>query len=321
VQKRKLGWTDLELTVMGMGSYALGGGDWAFSWGPQDDEDSIAAYHRAVELGINWIDTAAAYGLGHAEEVLARALKEMSPKPMVATKCGLVWNQQGEISKAFTKESVQTEVEASLKRLGVEVIDLYHVHWPPVPDDGMEEGWGAMADLVKAGKVRYIGVSNFDIGQMKRIQPIHPIASLQPPYSMLRREVEDELLSFCAQNDIGVITYSPMQEGMLSGKMTRERVENLPESDHRRGDPFFQEPRLSQNLDLVEGLREVAEKAGRSVAQLAIAWVLRRPEVTAAIVGARRPDQIEGTAPAADWELSEAQIAAVDALLARYGAV
>ena len=320
MQKRKLGWTDLELTAMGMGSYALGGADWAFGWGAQDDADSIATYQRAVELGVNWIDTAAAYGLGHAEEVLGRALKGMSSKPYVATKCGLVWDQQGELGKALTKETVRAEVEDSLRRLGVDVIDLYQVHWPPDPDDSLEEGWAAMADLVKEGKVRYIGVSNFTVDQMKRCHAIHPIASLQPPYSLLMRGAEADLLGFCTSNNIGVVTYSPMQEGLLSGKMTKERADNLSADDHRRDIPFFQEPQLTHVLALVDGLREIAEKSGRTMAQLAIAWVLRRPEITAAIVGARRPDQIEGTVPAADWNLSESEMAAIDALLARYEA-
>ncbi len=320
MRTKKLGWTDLDLTTMGMGSYALGGKDWEFGWGPQDDQESIDAFRRAFELGINWIDTAAAYGLGHAESVVARALEGVSPKPIIATKLGLGWDDQGNIHKVFTRQSVRRETEASLKRLNVDTIDLYQVHWPPVPDDTLEEGWTEMARLVDEGKVRYLGVSNFSVEQMKRAQAIHPIASLQPPYSMIRREIEESILPFCAANNIGVVVYSPLQEGLLSGAMTRQRLENLPDGDHRRLDPFFKEPQVSRYLAAVEELRVLAEKRGRTVAQLAIAWTLRRPEVTAAIVGARRPSQIEGTAPAADWVLSDEEKSAVEVILEKYRA-
>jgi aryl-alcohol dehydrogenase-like predicted oxidoreductase len=314
MRKRKLGWTDLELTVIGFGSWALGGGGWESGWGPQDDEESIAAIHRALDLGINWIDTAAVYGLGHSEEIIAKALRGMSEKPIIATKCGLVWNEKGEVFGCLKRDSIRKEVEDSLKRLEVEVIDLYQIHWPD-PDPDIEEAWSTMADLVKEGKIRYAGVSNFNVEQMKRIEKIHPIASLQPPYSMIMRDIEKEILPYCAEKNMGVIVYSPMQKGLLTGKFTPERVKNLPPDDHRRSDPQFNEPLLSINLELVEKLKPIAEKHGRTLAQLAIAWVLRRPEVTAAIVGTRRPSQIEETFPAGDWELAAEDIEAIEKLL------
>jgi aryl-alcohol dehydrogenase-like predicted oxidoreductase len=298
----------------------MGGGDWAYSWGPQDDQASISAIHRALELGVNWIDTAPAYGLGHAEEVVGRALKELRQRPIVATKCGLVWNRQKEITGKLKKASIRAEVEASLRRLQVEAIDLIQIHWPwPVED--IEEGWSAIADAVKEGKVRYAGVSNFSIGQMGQVQPIHPVASLQPPYSLLSREVEKDLLPYCAAQNIGVIAYSPMQKGLLTGKITRQRMEQLPKDDHRRNDPQFKEPLLSANLELAEGLRPIARQYGRTVAQLAIAWVLRRSEVTSAIVGARNPAQIEETIDAADWTLSGEDLASIDECLRRRQAI
>ncbi len=314
MRKRKLGWTDLELTVIGFGSWALGGGGWQFSWGPQDDEESIAAIHRALDLGINWIDTAAVYGLGHSEEIIAKALRGMSEKPIIATKCGRVWNEKGEVFGCLKRDSIRKEAEDSLRRLEVEVIDLYQIHWPD-PEPDIEEAWSTMADLVKEGKIRYAGVSNFNVEQMKRIEKIHPIASLQPPYSMITRDIEEEILPYCAEKNMGVIVYSPMQKGLLTGKFTKERVKNLPPDDHRRSDPQFNEPLLSINLELVEKLKPIAEKHGRTLAQLAIAWVLRRPEVTAAIVGTRRPSQIEETFPAGDWELSAEDIEAINKLL------
>ena len=314
MRTKKLGYTDLNLTTIGLGTWAIGGSGWEFSWGPQDDEQSIAAIHRAIDLGINWIDTAPVYGLGHSEEIVGRAIKGMKERPIIATKCGLVWNKRRKISNCLKRESILREVEASLKRLNIEVIDLYQIHWP-IPDKDIEEAWQTIADLVKEGKIRYAGVSNFSVKQLKRIQPIHPVASLQPPYNMIDRGVEEELLNFCSENNIGVIVYSPMYKGLLTGKFTRERMENLPVDDHRREDPHFQEPELSINLELVESLRSIAERNGKTLAQLAIAWVLRRPEVTAAIVGARYPSQIEETAPAGDWILSQEDIEAIDTLL------
>ena len=314
MQIRKLGWTDLNLTTIGYGSWALGGGDWVWSWGPQDDDASVATIIRAMELGVNWIDTAAIYGLGHSEEVVGRALKKLTYRPILATKCSLVWDSSKKVSARLKKESVRTEIEDSLRRLGVNEIDLYQIHWPN-PDTDIEEGWSTMADLVKEGKVRYIGVSNFTVEQLKRIQPIHRIASLQPPYSMLNRDIESDLLGYCAANQIGVVVYSPMQKGLLTGKI-QDRLGSLAADDHRKQDPDFQDPRLKVHLELVEHLRPIAAKQGKTVAQLAIAWVLRRSEVTSAIVGARQPSQIEETVLAGDWSLSEEDNQLVDKLLA-----
>jgi aryl-alcohol dehydrogenase-like predicted oxidoreductase len=340
MQTRKLGYTDLHLTTVGLGTWAIGGGGWAYGWGPQDDAESMATIRRALDpsitlrqgsgqgsghgLGINWLDTAAVYGLGHSEEIIGRALAGRRGEVIIATKCGLVWDEGSTTPYGRLKaESVRREAEASLRRLNpsinsghrVEVIDLYQIHWPN-PDEDIEEAWGVIADLIREGKVRYGGVSNFSVEQLKRVQAIHPVASLQPPYSMLRRGIEEDLLPYCAANDIGVIVYSPMQAGLLTGKFTRERVERLPDDDWRKRNSHFQEPELSANLAFVEKLRPIAERNGRTVAQLAIAWVLRRPEVTAAIVGARRPSQIEETAPAGDWVLSAEDIAEIDTLLA-----
>ncbi len=314
MRTRKLGWTDLELTTIGLGTWAMGGSGWEFGWGPQDDDDSLRTIRHALDVGINWIDTAAVYGLGHAEEIVGRAIKGLTVKPFIATKCSLVWDDKKVITNSLKRGSVRTECEASLKRLGIETIDLYQIHWP-VPDEDIEEGWAAMSDLVKEGKIRYVGISNFDATQLERIHPIHPVASLQPPYSMFRREIEEEILDFCSENSIGVIVYSPMQKGLLTGKITQERMENLPTDDHRRGDRLFREPALSANLRRVEELRPIAARNDRSLAQLAIAWTLRRQEVTAAIVGARNPAQIEETAIAGDWHLSVEDAAAIDSLL------
>jgi len=316
MKTRKLGRTDLNLSTIGMGTWAIGGSGWKFSWGPQDDKESISAIRSALELGINWIDTAAVYGLGHSEEIVGKAIKGLRHKPIIATKCGRLGDRKGNLFGRLKKESIRSEVEASLKRLKIEVIDLYQIHWPE-PDEDIKEAWTTLGDLIKEGKIRYAGVSNFNIRQLKRVQPIHPVASLQPPYSMLERGIEEKILEYCSANNIGIIAYSPMQKGLLTGKFTRERVQNLPEDDHRRRDPRFQDPELSANLKLVEDLRPIAEKSGRTVAQLAIAWVLRRPELTAAIVGARRPSQIEETVVAGDWVLSKKDIATIEALLDR----
>jgi aryl-alcohol dehydrogenase-like predicted oxidoreductase len=313
MKTRKLESTDFHLTTIGLGTWAIGG-SWQFGWGPQDDQESISTIRRALELGINWIDTAPAYGLGHSEEVVGQAIQGLAEKPIIATKCGRAWGEDGRLYGNLKRDGIRAEAEASLRRLKAETIDLYQIHWPD-PDEDLEEGWAAIADLVKEGKLRYAGVCNFSVEQLKRIQPIHPVASSQPPYSMLARTIEVEHLAYCAANSIGVIPYSPMQKGLLTGKVTREWVQGLDESDHRRRDFNFQEPRLSANLETVDGLRGIAEKRGKTVAQLAIAWVLRRPEVTGAIVGARRPSQIEETVPAADWALSSGDIASIEALL------
>lgn len=316
MQTRRLGATDLHLTTVGLGTWAIGGGGWQWAWGPQDDADSIAAIRHGLDLGINWIDTAAAYGVGHAEEVVGRAIAGRRDEVIIATKCGLVWDEGStDVYGRLKADSVRREAEASLRRLNVDVIDLYQIHWPN-PDADIEEAWEAIAGLVRDGKVRYAGASNFSVAQIERVQPIHPVASLQPPYSMLERGIEQELLPSCAANNIGVIAYSPMQSGLLTGKLTRERVANMPDDDWRKRDGHFQEPELSANLALVEELRPVAERNGKTVAQLAVAWVLRRPEVTAAIVGARHPQQIEETIVAGEWVLSPEEIAEIEGLLA-----
>jgi aryl-alcohol dehydrogenase-like predicted oxidoreductase len=311
---RKLGWTDLNLTTIGLGTWAMGGGGWKFGWGAQDDRESIATILHALEKGINWIDTAHVYGFGHSEEVVGKALKEMHEKPIIATKCGRIWDSDGNIKPNLKKERIISEIESSLKRLQIEVIDLYQMHWPQ-PDEDIEEAWTTIADEIKKGKIRYAGVSNFRVDQLKRIQPIHPVASLQPPYSMLKRNAEKDLLDFCGENNIGVVVYSPLQKGLLTGKFSKERAQSLALDDHRRNDPMFREPELSANLKVVEKLRSIAEKNGKTVAELAIAWCLRRPEITSAIVGARRPAQIEENVTAGDWVLSFEDLAAIDGIL------
>lgn len=314
MRTRKLGNTDLELTVIGLGTWAIGG-PWEYGWGPQDDEASLRTISTAIESGINWIDTAPIYGCGHAEEVVGRALKQMSPKPLIATKCSLLWNQQREKISCLDRASIITECEDSLKRLGTDVIDLYQMHWPQ-PEPQIEEGWEAMATLVQQGKVRYIGVSNFNVAQLERIAPIAPAASLQPPYSMLQRTIEKEVLGYCDEHHIGVICYSPMQKGLLTGKFNRQHIQTLAGDDHRRHDPDFGGERFERNLAIVDALRPIAARHGKTVAQLAIAWVLRRDEVTAAIVGARTQKQIDETAGAGDWVLTQEEIADLEAILA-----
>ncbi|BAP57435.1 oxidoreductase, aldo/keto reductase family [Thioploca ingrica] len=315
MQTRKLGYSNLYLTPIGLGTWAIGGGNNPYGWGIQDDNDSIATIRHALDLGINWIDTAAGYGKGHSEEIVGQAIAGRRHEVIIATKCGILWKEDGSNIYGHLKaESIRQEVENSLRRLKVEVIDLYQIHWP-LPDEDIEAGWETVADLVKAGKVRYGGVSNFSVAQLKRIQPIHPVASLQPPYSMLVREVETELLPYCAANDIGVVVYSPMQAGLLTGKMTQERVATFPDNDWRQRSPFFQEPQLSIYLELVEKLRPIAEHNSWSLPQLAIAWVLRRQEVTSAIVGARRPEQIDEFIGTRQWSLSSEDMAKIEALL------
>ena len=314
MRTRQLGFTDLHFSALGLGSFALGGPDWKASWGPQNDDDSVAAIVRGINLGVNWIDTAPVYGYGHAEEVVGRALKQCHPKPYVATKCGRLWEQNGTIYGRLRKASIYQEAEASLRRLGVEVIDLYQMHWPQ-PDEEIEEGWGAMADLVMAGKVRFLGASNFSVPQLQRVQKIHPVASLQPPYSLLRRDIEADLLPFCARERIGVVAYSPLQKGLLTGAFSVARRDSLPPDDHRRNDPMFAEPQFGATLRFVQGLTQLAKGQRMSVAELALAWVLRRPELTSAIVGARRPAQIAETVGAAEKILSSDTIQAVEILL------
>ena len=317
MKTKKLGRTDLEFTRIGLGTWAMGGPDWQFGWGPQDDKNSIKTIYKALDNGINWIDTAAVYGLGHSETVVGKALKGMSRKPFIASKCSRVWNEKKELGSNLKRDNIRAECESSLKRLQTETIDLYQLHWPR-PDEDIEEGWSAVAELIKEGKVRYGGVCNFNVQQLKRIQPIHPVASLQPPYSMLVRGIEEELLPYCGENNIGVVAYSPMYKGLLTGKFTRERAENLPESDHRSRDPHFKEPELTLNLELVEGLKKIAGTNGKTVLQLAIAWVLRRPEMTSAIVGARKPEQTKETSKASDVDLSGDALERIEELLEKW---
>lgn len=305
---KQLGNSDLHITAIGIGAWAMGGGGWAFSWGPQDDHASIRAIHAALDGGVNWIDTAAVYGLGHSEEVVARALQGRSAKPYVFTKCERVWDEQGKISARLKADSVRRECEQSLRRLRLDVIDLYQVHWPQ-PDEDIEEAWSTMADLQREGKVRWIGLSNFNVPQMERCLQIAPVTSLQPPYSLLARGIEDAILPFTGRNNIGVIVYSPMKSGLLSGAMTRERVANFAPDDHRRNRPEFQEPALSRNLELAERLRRIGARHGLTPGEVAIAWTLRRPEVTAAIVGMRSPDQAKGVLGALDFRLSSDDLA------------
>ena len=304
LEMRKLGDSDLNLTTIGFGAWAIGGGDWAFAWGPQDDAESVAAIHRALDLGINWIDTAAVYGLGHSEEVVARALKGSSHKPFVFTKSGMIWSEGRDITR--TLKHIRREVEDSLRRLQVEAIDLYQIHWP-LPDEEIEEGWAAMAELKQQGKVRWIGVSNFSVSQMERAVKIAPITSLQPPYSMINRSVEPDILPFCKAHGIGVINYSPMQSGLLTGAMTKERVAAFPQDDFRRNAKQFQEPQLSKNLELADLLGHIGSRHGVSAGVVAIAWTLRNPAVTAAIVGGRSAAQVDGVFPAATFRLSDAE--------------
>ncbi len=306
MQTRTLGNSDLNITPVGYGAWAIGGSGWQFAWGSQDDNDSIAAIHRSLELGVNWIDTAAVYGLGHSEEVVAKALKSWTgARPYIFTKCGLRWDDRGQVQKVLKAESIRGEVEDSLRRLGVDVIDLYQIHWPPDPDSPeLEEGWQAMADLKREGKVRWIGVSNFDEQQLQRAAAIAPVTSLQPRYSLVHREVEGEILPYCERQGIGVIVYSPMASGLLTGAMTRERISTLPKDDWRKGHADFNEPNLSRNLALVERLKQIAQRHGRSPGEVAIAWTLKNPAVTGAIVGARNAKQAEGVMHAGDLNLS-----------------
>ena len=314
VEKHQLGHSDLQITPLGVGAWAMGGSGWRFGWGPQDDRDSIAAIRKALESGINWIDTAAVYGLGHSEEVVARALEGVRHRPYVFTKCERIWNERGELTGNLKAESLRRECEASLRRLKVDVIDLYQIHWPQ-PEEDVEEGWTTLAKLKEEGKVRYIGVSNFNVSQLKRAQAIAPVTSLQPPYSLLARGVEKEILPYCAEQNIGVIVYAPMRSGLLSGAMTRERAGALREDDWRRRDADFQEPNLSRNLQLVELLRSIGKRHGRTPGEVAIAWTLRHPAVTAAIVGLRRPEQVSGIIGAAEFRLSPEEVGEIDSFL------
>ncbi len=322
MQTRKLGNSDLSITRVGYGAWAIGGSGWQYAWGSQDDSDSIAAIHRSLELGVNWIDTAAVYGLGHSEEVVGRALKSWpGPRPYIFTKCGLRWDSEGNVRKTLRVESIRGEVEDSLRRLSVDAIDLYQIHWPPEPDSGeLEEGWSTLASLQRQGKVRWIGVSNFNVEQLRRAQAIAPVTSLQPPYSLVHSEIEDQVLPYCQRTGIGVIAYSPMASGLLTGAMTRERIANLPKDDWRKTHPDFMEPDLSRNLALVELLRDIARRHNRSAGEVAIAWTLRHPSVTGAIVGARNARQAEGVMRAGELRLTEEEVTEIEMFFAETAA-
>jgi aryl-alcohol dehydrogenase-like predicted oxidoreductase len=314
MQTRRLGNSDLQITAVGFGAWAIGGTGYDFAWGQQDDEDSIAAIHRALELGVNWIDTAAVYGTGHSEEIVAMALKEWrGARPYVFTKCVMRWDDRGRVTRVFKRDSILDECNDSLRRLQLDVIDLYQMHWPPEDNGpGLEEAWRAMADLQKQGKVRWIGVSNFNVQQIARAEKIAPVTSLQPPYSLIRRQIETEILSYCERQGIGVIVYSPMASGLLTGTMTRERAAKLPEDDWRSRSPEFREPNLSKNLELVGRLKKVAARYGRTPGEVAIAWTLRLPAVSGAIVGARNAKQAEGVMRAGELQLTPDDVAEIE---------
>jgi aryl-alcohol dehydrogenase-like predicted oxidoreductase len=318
MEKRRLGNSDMDITRVGFGAWAIGGGDYAFGWGPQDDAESIATIEHAVASGINWIDTAAIYGLGHSEEVVGQALKNIAEadRPYVFTKCSLVWNEKREISHVLKADSIRAEVDKSLQRLDVDTIDLYQIHWPQFtpdsPDDDIEEGWATLKEIKDAGKVRWIGVSNFSVAQLRWIRKIAPVTSLQPPYSAIRRDIEDEILPYCEAHNIGTIVYSPMQSGLLTGKMTRERVANFPDDDFRKRSKYFQEPELTRNLTVANLFAQIGKRHGLTAGAVAIAWTLRHSAVTGAIVGARRPDQIDGIVGAGGFRLSDSELAEID---------
>ena len=311
LQTTQLGTTGLEITRVGFGAWAIGGGNWEFGWGPQEDDESIATIHHALGRGVNWIDTAAAYGFGRSERVVGRALEGLAERPYVFTKASLLEGPDRRVVHSLRRDSVLREAEASLDRLGIDAIDLYQIHWP-IPETDIEEGWAALAELKEQGLVRHIGVSNFDVDQLRRISSIAPVETLQPQYSLVEREVEGELLPFAEREGIGVIVYSPMGSGLLTGRMTRERVESLPDDDWRKRDPRFQEPQLTRHLALVDRLRAVADRHGSTPGAAAVAWTLRNPAVDGAIVGFRRPDQVDPILAAAGLELSAAEIAQLE---------
>jgi aryl-alcohol dehydrogenase-like predicted oxidoreductase len=306
-----LGQTGLEITRVGFGAWAIGGGGWEFGWGPQEDDQSVAAIHRALDLGVNWIDTAAAYGFGRSELMVGRALKGLPDRPYVFTKCSLLEGPDRSVAHSLKRDSILREAHASIERLGVDAIDLYQIHWP-IPVEEIEEGWTALAELKEQGLVRHIGVSNFDVEQMRRIDQIAPVETLQPQYSLIERDVEDNILPFTHREGIGAIVYSPMGSGMLTGTMTRERIAGLADDDWRKRDGRFREPRLSQNLQLVERLIAVADRHNTTPGAVAIAWTLRHPAVDGAIVGFRRPDQVDPLLVAADLELSDEDLAVIE---------
>ena len=317
MQTRNLGNSDLKITPIGVGAWAMGGGQWAFSWGEQDDDASIAAIHTALDAGVNWIDTAAVYGLGHSEEVVGRAIKGRAQRPYIFTKCSRTWNDKGEIGYSLKADSLRRELESSLRRLNVDVIDLYQIHWPQ-PDPDIEEAWRTLADMRKEGKVRYIGVSNFNAEQMKRAEAIAPITSLQPNYNIVTRDIEKAVLPYCRERGIGVIVYAPMKSGLLTGKMTRERIASLPPDDFRPRTVSFQEPLLSRNLGLVEVLRDIGNRHDRTPGEVAIAWTLRDPVVTGAIVGMRSAEQARQIVRSAEFRLGKDEILEIENYLSAH---
>lgn len=319
MQTKQLGNSDLHITPLGIGAWAMGGADWAFAWSQQDDNDSVAAIHAALDAGMNWIDTAAVYGLGHSEEVVAKALAGRANKPYVFTKCERTWNAERQIVKSLKADSIRQECEASLRRLQVDVIDLYQIHWPE-PEEDVEEGWATLAKLKEEGKVRWIGVSNFNAEQLCRAQKIAPITSLQPPYSLMRREIESEVLPFCAVHNVGVLAYSPMGSGMLTGTMTRERIANLPDDDWRRRSPQFQEPLLTRNLAIADKLKEIAGSHNRLAGEAALAWVLANSVVTGAIVGVRNSEQVAGIIGGMGFRLSAEELDELETLFQKVAA-
>jgi aryl-alcohol dehydrogenase-like predicted oxidoreductase len=322
---RRLNRTDMDITAVGFGAWAIGGGDWAFGWGPQDDAHSVAAIRHAVEHGVNWVDTAAVYGLGHSEEIVGRALREIpeDERPLVFTKCGLVWDEGDRTApprRVLRPESIRRECEDSLRRLGVERIDLYQFHWPDESGTPVEDSWAAMLELVDEGKVRAGGVSNFDVKLLERCEAVGHVSSLQPPFSMINRRAGADVIPWCEEHETGVIVYSPMQSGLLTGRFTRERAETLGDDDWRSESEEFAEPRLSRNLELQDELRSVAERHGVTPAAVAVAWTLAWPGVTGAIVGARDPDQVDGWLPAATLELTEDDLTELAHAIERTGA-
>ena len=311
LQTTQLGHTGLEITRVGFGAWAIGGGGWEFGWGAQEDEQSVAAIRRALELGVNWIDTAAAYGFGHSEEIVGRALEGLSERPYVFTKASLLEGPGRRVVHSLKRESIIREAHASLERLGIDAIDLYQIHWP-IPDADIEEGWSAFAELKEQGLVRHIGVSNFDVAQLRRIQEIAPVETLQPQFSLIERDAEREILPFAERNGMGVIVYSPMGSGLLTGRMTRERIASMPDDDWRKQDPRFREPELSRNLELVDRLATVAESHDTVPGAVSIAWTLRNPAVDGAIVGFRSPEQVDPLIEAANLELADEDISTIE---------
>ena len=307
----KLGGTGMEITRVGFGAWAIGGGGWEFGWGPQQDDDSIGAIHRALELGVNWIDTAAAYGFGHSEEIVGRALHGVSERPYVFTKCSLLDDGSRRVRHVLKRDSILREAEGSLRRLGVDAIDLYQIHWPD-PEEDIEEGWSALAELKEQGLVRHIGVSNFSTAQLRRIAEIAPVETLQPPYSLIERDAEDSVLPYAEREGMGVIVFSPMGSGLLTGAFTRERIAAMPDDDWRKTDPRFTEPQLSRHLALAARLRAVADRHGTVPGAVAVAWTLRNSAVDGAITGFRRADQVDPILAAANLDLTDQDIAEIE---------